>query len=246
MPKNQLEEGQIVMCTVTKIVGTIVFVRIEEYNYEGTITFSEIFPGKIRNIRDFVFPGKKIVCKVLRINPHVIELSLRRVKVNERNDFNELNKKEKSYTAMFRTILGEKESNEAVTKIKENESNFVEFIESSKENPKILEKYIKKDFIERITGILKDKKTKETIVSKRFSLSSKSSNGIFLIKKIILESSAGMSKENLGVSYIAAGKYLIRIKTKDPKQSDQQLRKMLEQLELLSRKQGCIFNQEKD
>ena len=36
MEKN-LEEGQIVLCTVTKIIGTTVFVKIVDYDKEGTI-----------------------------------------------------------------------------------------------------------------------------------------------------------------------------------------------------------------
>ena len=246
MPKLQLEEGQIVFCTVTKIVGTIVFVKIEDYNYEGTISFSEIFPGKIRNIRDFVFPGKKIICKVLRLSHNVIELSLRRVKVNERNDFNEAYKKERSYLAMLRTMLGEEQATKIVEKIKEEEKSLFDFLESAKENNKLLEKYLSKEQTEKITNILKEKKTKETIIIKKFSLSTKAPNGIVLVKNIIREATKDMTKENIEISYIAAGKYLIKIKSKDPKQSDQQLRKMLETVESLAKKQSCVFNEEKD
>jgi translation initiation factor 2 alpha subunit (eIF-2alpha) len=246
MPRIQLEEGQIILCTVTKIVGTIVFVKIEEYNYEGTITFAEIFPGKIRNIRDFVFPGKKIVCKVLRINPQVIELSLRRVKVNERNDFNESYKKERSYLAMLRTILGEEQSLKIVEKIKEEEKSLVEFLEKAKENTKLLEKYLTKEQTDKITAILKEKKAKETIISKKFSLSSKAPNGIISVRSIIKEAGKEVSIDVLEVSYIAAGKYIIKIKTKDPRRADQQLRKMMEQLEILSKKSACVFNEEKN
>jgi len=246
MSKLQLEEGQIVLCTVTKIVGTIVFVKIEEYGYEGTISFAEIFPGKIRNIRDFVFPGKKIVCKVLRLSQNVIELSLRRVKVNERNDFNESFKKEKSYLAMLRTILGEEQSTKIVEKIKSEEKSLYDFFESARENNKLLEKYLNKEQTEKITSILKEKKTKEALISQRFSLSTKAANGIVLVKNIIKESSKDIPKESLEVSYIAAGKYLIRIKTKDPKQAGQQLRKMLESIETLAKKQACIFTEDKD
>ena len=66
MTRQELEEGQIVLCTVEKILGTTVFVKIEG-NGEGTITTSEISPGRIRNLRDYVVPGKKIVCKILSI-----------------------------------------------------------------------------------------------------------------------------------------------------------------------------------
>jgi len=243
---KKLEEGQIVLCNITKIVGTIVFAHLEDYNQEGTITFAEIFPGKIRNIRDFVFPGKKVVCKVLRISPHVIELSLRRVKVNERNDFNELHKKEKSYSALFKTILGEKESQEVIKKIKEEQDNFFEYVEEAKEDPKLLEKYIKKELTEKILTILKEKKAKDTIITKRFLLSSKSPRGIVSIKEIIKESSEEMKGEDISITYIAAGKYIIKIKTKDPKHTDQKLRAMIEKIETLSKKKSCNFLEEKD
>ena len=75
----ELEEGDVVLCTVERIVGTIVFVRIKG-DGEGSITMSEIAPGRIRNLRDYVVPKKKIVCKVLRISPNRnTDLSLRRV-----------------------------------------------------------------------------------------------------------------------------------------------------------------------
>ena len=82
---SQLEVGDIVMCTVERIVGTTVFVKIDG-NGEGSIILSEIAPGRIRNLRDYVVPGKRIVCKVLSIREHAI-LSLRRVGINEKSTF---------------------------------------------------------------------------------------------------------------------------------------------------------------
>ena len=55
-----MEEGDVVLCTVTKIEGTSVFVNIEG-DGEGSIIVSEIAPGRIRNLRDYVLPNKKIV-----------------------------------------------------------------------------------------------------------------------------------------------------------------------------------------
>jgi translation initiation factor 2 alpha subunit (eIF-2alpha) len=80
-----LETGDVVLCTVDRIVGTTVFVHIEG-NGEGSIILSEIAPGRIRNIRDYVVPKKKIICKVLRISGDRIELSLRRVTLKEQKD----------------------------------------------------------------------------------------------------------------------------------------------------------------
>jgi len=243
MSKPKLEEKQIVLCTVTKIIGTVVFVNLDDYNIEGTIVFSEIAPGRIRNIREYAFPGKKIVCKVLQIRPQVVELSFRRVKVNERNDFNDRYKRERNYLAMFRTIIGEKAPG-IIEKIKEEQTSFIDFIEASKENPSQLEKYLSKEQAQKILSIISEKKTKEIVISKKFTLSTKASNGIVLIKNIIKESSSHIPE--LEVSYIAAGKYLSKLKAKDPRLADQQLRKFLENLESSAKKNDCEFNESKD
>ena len=79
------EEGEIVLCTVKKILPNSVFVALDEYkDREGIVHISEIAPGRIRTIRDFVAEGKKIVCKILRVNRerNQLDLSLRRVTVS--------------------------------------------------------------------------------------------------------------------------------------------------------------------
>lgn len=75
-------EDEIVLCTVTKVQRHGVFARLDEYeNASGLIHISEIAPGRIRNIREFVSEGKVVVCKVLRSDDRKghIDLSLRRV-----------------------------------------------------------------------------------------------------------------------------------------------------------------------
>jgi translation initiation factor 2 alpha subunit (eIF-2alpha) len=241
MPKSNLEEGQLVLCTVTKVAGTIVFVAVEEYNAEGTITFPEIAPGRIRNIRDFVFPGKKIVCKVLRIKPGSLELSLRRVKVSERNELNERVKKERSYNALLKTLLGEN-AEKIIAAIKEKEGSLFDLMDNAREKPELLAKYLPKEATDKIAKVLSEKKAKETTISKKFSLSSKAQDGILIVKSIITDASKGISPE---ISYVAAGKYLVKIRTKDLKQADSQLNKMMQAIEALAKKQGCAFNVEK-
>jgi translation initiation factor 2 subunit 1 len=80
------EEGELLLCTVTKIFGHSVFVNIEEYGRSGMVHISEISPGRIRNLRDYVVEGKKIVCAVLRVNKEKghVDLSLRRVNEGQR------------------------------------------------------------------------------------------------------------------------------------------------------------------
>lgn len=242
MNNQKLDEGKIVLCTVDRVVGTIVFVKINDYGLEGTITFSEISPGRIRNIRDFVFPGKKIVCKILRIKDTGIDLSLRRVKLKEKNELNEQYKREKSYTEMFKSILGKNAGN-ALEKIKEKEESIVLFLEKIKKDKTLLNEYLSKEDAEKIIKVLDEKKIKEVSLLKKFSVINKGQRGIIVVKSLISEATKGT---NANISYIAAGKYLIKMKSTDAKKADNLLDNVLKNIELASKKQGCIFSVEKN
>src|SRR5210317_1898406 len=90
-------EDELVLCTVTNIHFHSVFAKMDEYdNKTGLIHISEISPGRIRNIRDYVVEGKKVICKVLKIDEgrgH-IDLSLRRVNDGQKREKNSQLKQE--------------------------------------------------------------------------------------------------------------------------------------------------------
>tara|TARA_Y100000034_G_scaffold5558_1_gene6226 strand:+ start:2730 stop:3461 length:732 start_codon:yes stop_codon:yes gene_type:complete len=240
MANEQIEEGQIVLCEVEKIVGTTVFVKIQD-NGEGTLITSEIAPGRIRNLRAYVIPGKKIVCKVLRIKENNVYLSLRRVKQNEKKELLDKIKKEKNYKAILKTVLGKEESEKTIKKITE-EYNIFDFFEEIKTQPKILEKFTTKKDTEKIIKILESKKEKPKQIKQIFKLSSKAEDGINIIKKIIKDS----DKENkTEISYLAAGKYRITLIGEDFKELKSKTNKILENIEKQAKKQNCEFSLEK-
>src|SRR3989339_651324 len=97
--KGYPEVDEIVLCQVTKIFPNSVFVDILEYKKSGMVHISEIAPGRIRNLRDFVSEGRQIVCKVLKIDEQkgYIDLSLRRVNTTERrNKLEEVKQEQKA------------------------------------------------------------------------------------------------------------------------------------------------------
>ena len=114
-----LEIGDFVICIVDRIVGTIVFVKIEGEEREGSLILSEVAPGRIRNLRDYVVPKKMIVCKVLRVSNDRIDLSLRRVSPKEKKEVLERFSQEKAYKSLFEKILG-KDAESAINKIQKN------------------------------------------------------------------------------------------------------------------------------
>ena len=140
-----LEEGEIVFCTVDRIIGTNVFVKLLENNreVEGCIVMSEIAPGRIRNIRDYVVPKKQIVCKILRISGDRIDLSLRRVTLKEQKEVKERYNQEKSYESILKSVLGE--NAEKIKGIISKNGKVYDFLNEAKENPKELEELTSKD-----------------------------------------------------------------------------------------------------
>ena len=228
----ELEVGDLILCTVDRIVGTVVFVKLiwEGKEIEGSIALSEIAPGRIRNLRDYVVPKKKIVCKVLRIKSGNIELSLRRVSQKEKKEVLEKESQGKSYVSVLKSILGAK-ADEAIQKISKDDDLF-SFLEESRTNSEKLEKIVGKENSKKILDILNTQKKKKTIVKKEINLTTTKPNGITLIKKI-LENFKGIT-----VKYISAGRYSLEIESEDAKLADKKIREAAELAEKESKKLG--------
>ncbi|MDP2925914.1 MAG: hypothetical protein Q8N99_06085 [Nanoarchaeota archaeon] len=233
-------EGELVLCTVRDTVGTTVFVKINDTPYEGTITFSEIAPGRIRNIRDYVIPNKKIVCKVIKAEGNKLQLSFRRVKPNERKELLDRIEKEKSFKAILKTVLGEQESMTVIEKITEKH-DLIDFFQNLEKNINELGTYISKENLDKIIKIFESKKEKPKVIRQIFKLSNKSSEGVNIVKNIMSES----CKDRCEIKYLAAGKYSITLEGKDFKEINSKVNSTLQQIEFLAKKNHCDFSIEK-
>jgi len=231
-----LEEGDLVLATVERIIGTNVFVKLEN-GEEACIVFSEIAPGRIRNIRDYVFPKKKIICKILRISGDRMDLSFRRVTPKEQQEFKERQKQSKSYESILKNILGKK-GEEIVSKILK-EGSVYEFLQEARETSegkKKLEKLTGKGDAEKILEVLNNQKQKKVILKKEISLTTTEPNGIELIKSIL-----GKIK-NTEIKYISAGKYSLKKESEDIKKADQDLKDTLTNLEKEAKKNNMVLS----
>jgi len=227
----EYDEGDIVLCVVEKIAGTTVFVQIEG-NQEGTINFSEIAPGRIRNIRDYVSPGRRIVCKILRKDSSgTLNLSLRRVTSKEKKEVMDNYDKERTALSIIKKIVGEN-FQETIKEVNKKEGGLYLFLQKSKDNQEILEKYFTKDQIERITKILNEKKEKFKEIKKEFKLVCKKENGVEIIKNILLP-----YEQN--ISYLGAGKFIISKKASDYKNAEKEINNILQEIEKNAEKEKC-------
>ena len=215
-----IKEEDLVMCTVKSLEGTTVFVHIEG-DGEGSISLSEIAAGRIRNIRDYVVPNKKIVCKVLKIVNNQAQLSLRRVTGTERQEIEERYKKEKSFMSILKTIS--KEPEKLADKIKETKPLW-EFFDEARENPKIIHDILKKDEAQQLEKILTEKKEKEKEVKKTIILRSDSDSGVNDIRQIL-------DIKGLDISYLGSSQFTLIAKGKEFKDADNKIQTALKQIQ---------------
>ncbi|MBM3232203.1 S1 RNA-binding domain-containing protein [Candidatus Pacearchaeota archaeon] len=219
MSSANIKENDVVLCTVTKIDSGGVFVKLDEYKIEGYIILAEISPGRIRNIREFVSVGKKIVCKVLRNKDNNIILSLRRVSAKERDTILEHYKKERIFASILKSVVGDK-TQELIDKIKDKE-DIAHIIDNIRSNPELLKKYITSKELDKLKEILSQKKEAEKVVQKKISLKSDKENGISDIKDILQTKEAD-------ISYLGSSNFLIRVKGNEYKIANSQLDKIIE------------------
>jgi len=100
------EPGDLVLASVQKITDYGAYVLLDEYQKEGLLHISEVSSGWVRNIRDFVRQGQKVVLKVLRVDTEKahVDLSLRRVSRRERREKILSWKKERKAESLMRSV----------------------------------------------------------------------------------------------------------------------------------------------
>ncbi len=221
------EESELVLCNVTSVQHHSVFVNLEEYGLNGMIHISEVSPGRIRNIRDFVKEGKIVVCKVLRVNKERghVDLSLRRVtEAQKRSKINEIKQQQKIEKIV--EIVAQKLKKEPKQLIeslnekilKEYSSIYSCFVEVAEGRASLSDFKIEKEVVEELESAIKARiKPAEVSISGYLSMTNFSSEGVNIIKgalKKVVDSGAE-------ISYLRAGKYKLVVRASNYKIAEQ-------------------------
>ncbi len=240
---KEYEEGDIIIGTVDRLIGTSVFVKLD--GQEGVINFSEVAPGRIRNIRDYVNPGQKIVVKIIRVDKEKgnIDLSLRRVTQKEKKEVLENEKKEKELFMILKLATkDEKKAQEILDKIR-SKTHILEFFEGihkkdEKENLSFLKSAGLNDQESKdILNILKEKiKEKKINIKMEFTLSSHAEEGIERIKKAL-----SIKKDKVSIKYLGAPLYSINVEDNNYKDANRKMKEVLDILEKNAKAEGLAL-----
>jgi len=235
MVKTFPEEGELVLCTVQKILGTTIFVRIEDHDLTGTIATSEIASGRIRNIRDYVVPNKKIVCKVLRINQEKenIDLSLRRVSQKDQKEILQKYSKEKASAAIIEMVAKDKKD-EIISNVKKEYRFLADFIDDLPANPELFEKFNIQQYKEKLLDVIKERvKEKKIKIKSKISLSSFASDGVESIRSIL-----DIKEPGVEINYISAPLYSISVESKNYKDANKKITDILNRITEAAKKKN--------
>jgi translation initiation factor 2 subunit 1 len=221
------QEGELVLCTVTKIKYHSVFVNIDEYNKGGMIHISEVAPGRIRNISDYVKEGKVVVCKVLRIDKEKghVDLSLRRVSENQRrNKVNEIKHEKKAESIIIYVANQLKiDPKTLYEKIKPKIFDKYDFLfecfeEVVEKGSKLTNLGIEKDLAAKLEELIKLRiKPKEVEIGGIFFLENHDGEGVEIIRASL---NKALDVEGVDINYLGGGKYKVIVKSKNYKSAE--------------------------
>jgi translation initiation factor 2 subunit 1 len=232
-------EGEFVVAKVTEVEKQYVYVDLigfeglpSDETARGMIHISEISSRWIKNIRNFVRIGQRVVLRVLRVDPSKghVDMSLRRVNSAQK----EIRLKEWKYAVKYENLLQFLTETEGINltldeaydkigfPILDFFDNYQETIESLKENGEELLNQLEDISDEAKKALLKivDENVQVSTVniSGKVKLSFNIEDGVEKIKESLLEASKVIdSKETrkINISYIAAPFYRVEVTTKD-------------------------------
>ncbi len=234
------EVGELVISTVNKITDYGAYVTLDEYGKEGFLHISEISSGWIRNIRNHIREGQKVVLKVLRVDPerNQIDLSLRRVTQRERREKILLWKRARKTESLLRSAsqkLGltlEELYEKIADPIERSFSDIYEGLEAAAREgvEALLRVGVPKEIAEVLTEIAKERiRVSAVKVRGVLNLTCTKPDGVLRIKEALLKAKKSGFKRgsNIRIYVIAPPKYQVEVAAKDYKEANAILKKVV-------------------
>ncbi|MHA1986871.1 MAG: S1 RNA-binding domain-containing protein [Promethearchaeota archaeon] len=259
------KEGEFVVAKVTEVQNQYVYVDLISYEglasedtAKGMIHISEISSRWIKNIRNFVRIGQRIVLRVLRVDASKghVDMSLRRVNSAQK----EIKLKEWKYAVKYENLLQFLTETEGINMTLDEAyeeigfpifdffENYQEAIENLKENGEELLDQIENisDDVKKVLLKIVDENVQVSTVniSGKVKLTFNSENGVARIKESLLDALKVIeSKEtrNISISYLAAPYYRLEVVTKDYLDAENILSDALEVIEQKANEYQGIF-----
>lgn len=233
------DEGELIIGTVDSIFKQGAFITLDEYSgKKGMLHLSEISPKWVRNIRDYVREGQKVVLLVLKVNPSRghIDLSLRRVTDAQRKEkLQEVKQKQRSKKLLEQLSKELKLSDKDVKSVSEEilkkfDSLYGGLEAIATENSEMDRLDIRKEWKPVFLNLI-NKSIKASLVDITgfVSLRSYADNGVAVVKESLKRIRDYNSRYEIEVSYISAPIYRIKVTAEDYKTAERLLKNSAEE-----------------
>lgn len=228
------EIGELVVATVRRVESYGAYVSLDEYTErEGLLHISEISSRWVRNIRNHVRPGQKVVLQVLRTDPGKgqVDLSLRRISRDEKRKKIESWKKErKAVTLLTQAAHQLNTETEALfesqgVKLVEHYDSLYEGLEEASKRgvDALTEAGVEPKVAEVLSEMAKEKiVVKGVTIQGVFEASTMSSFGLQEIKDVFQKAEvvAEDNDSTISITTLGAPKYRIQLMAEDYKKAE--------------------------
>ncbi|MGB9713823.1 MAG: translation initiation factor IF-2 subunit alpha [Candidatus Bathyarchaeales archaeon] len=232
------EVGELVIATVETVTDYGAYVKLDEFNKRGLLHISEISSSWIRNIRDFVREGQKVVLKVLRVDVEKghVDLSLRRVTKREKIEKIMSWKRERKAEALLRSVaekagLSLDEVYEKAGALLEKEYGLYEGFEKvAREGIEVLTKMgISEELASAFVEVARERIRVPTVKVKGIvELRCMKPNGVKVIKEAFLNAKKAEKTRGVELRFyvVAAPKYCIEVVAENYKHAEAVLQRV--------------------
>ncbi|UCF44680.1 MAG: translation initiation factor IF-2 subunit alpha [Candidatus Bathyarchaeota archaeon] len=232
------EVGDLVVATIKTVTSYGAYATLDEYNKRGLLHVSEISSSWIRNIRDFVREGQKVVLKVLRVNIEKghIDLSLRRITKRERIEKIKVWKQDRKAETLLRNVAEKLglSSDEVYAKagalIEEKYGLYEGFEKAVKEGPEAFTEIgVPENFAKAFTAVAEERiQVKKVKVKGTLEIRCVKPNGVKIIKDAFLNAKKAEKTKDADARFyvIAAPKYSVKVLAENYKRAEEVLQKV--------------------
>ena len=245
------EIGEIVIATIKKTGDHGAYVSLDEYDdIQGFLHISEIAPGWVRKVTKYVREGDKKVLLVKKIqeNRAEIDLSLKQISKEQRKKKLLDVKRFEKEQGILKNIQDKVElSSEEVDDLEEKllskyKSVYDAVIDIGTNNISVINDLEISEKIKKTIDEL-SKKIKLPTVEIRgiLEMTNNKSNGIEIIRKILLDAIKESQNQKIKILYLGAPKYRLSIIAQDFKTAEKTLKPILEKIEKNTSKQNGTF-----
>ena len=236
------EEGEYVVATIKRIYPYGVLCTLDEYReMEGFIHISQVSSGWVRNIRNFVKEGQKVVAKVKGLNKqrNSVDLTIAGVSEIEKKKKMKSFQEERGAVKLIEAFskahkLNESKKNEIIKKLSEKYGSLGEALSQVAEfGVEKLKGVLSSKLAEEFAKLCKSKvKVKKVHIREKLDLTFYGGGGLEKLKKTLL-SFASLSGKNVkvDVKYLGAPHYFVDVYADDYKKAEKIFSNVREKLE---------------